>query len=54
MYKHKNTGDAEKAPEVEENVAAKQQPAPDSVGAASPAGGPFNHSLLDARKQLYI
>ena len=55
MYKHKNTGDVEEVPELNEEAAAssKKQPGPDSIGATSP-GSPFNHNLLDMRKQLYI
>lgn len=53
MYKHKNTGDVEEVPELNEEAASssKKQPVADSI--ASP-GSPFNHNLLDMRKQLYI
>ena len=55
MYKHKNTGDVEGVPELNEEAAqsSKKQPGADSMGATSP-GSPFNHNLLDMRKQLYI
>jgi hypothetical protein len=52
MYKHKNPADAENA-EVKEAAVKEQQPAANLVATTSPAS-PFNHNLLDMRKQLYI